>query len=476
MKSDSKHKHTIVFLIFLFGIAFPAKSQTNLVFYHTADQVVSPAYNPAFLVNQKIFTLSVFPLTGMSVGYNNQKVINNMIFNLLSGNQTNDDFKNVFNSLIKLDLFYQRMEIPILNIGHNSKIGAFNFSIKDNMQLMTDLKGSFSEFLINKPEQSIALNSEQFFPALAIHYREYSLGYAKEMLDKRLSVGFRAKLYFGKFSMKSEAKGEVVQKADNFYLQTHDKVNISFPIEIIPDADSVLRAVKTTADFSVGSYMLNKGNVGAGFDIGFTYKLNKEMVFSASMVDVGKINWKNNLNSINFKGESQFPTEYVKQLNGNVLTKKEGFSAETYDIPQLYKIEMDQSAYSTWLPTSFYLGFNYLVNRNFTFGIVDRYIHAKNTSFNAISITGKFDINKKLVLSTGYALLGNSYFNVPLAVIYNRSGGQYFVGTDNLFSLFSQSNSSFAGMTFGACFFLFRSKQERYSEIKYLPFYKEKKN
>ncbi len=447
-----------------------------MAFYQTEDQIVSPTYNPAFLTRQTNFVLSIFPLAGMKVSYNDQKVIKDMILNLAKGNQTNDDFKKVLHSLIKLDLFYQRMEIPILNVGYNTKIGSFNFSIKDNMQIMSDIKEEFSDFLLNTSERSIVLNSLQSFPASAMHYREFSLGYAKEIIENKLTIGLRAKLYFGKFSMNSDVKGEVVQKGENYYLQSHDMVKLSFPVKIITDADSILRSISTSDGFSVGNYLMNSGNTGAGFDLGFTYKINHDLVLSASVVDVGKINWRNNLNSIKFKGENQFPQEFVKAPNNNgILIKKEGFSAESTNIPELYKIELDNTEYSTNLPTNFYAGIKYIVNSNFNIGLVDRYIYVRKLAFNSISLAVVYKFNKKLTISTGYSVINNSYFNIPFALIYKWNSGQYFVGTDNLFSYIPNSSSGFAGITFGTCFYLFKSKNEKYSDDEYLPFYKVKR-
>jgi len=468
-------RYILPLLVLLLAMTSNLRSQTNMVFYQAEDQVVSPGYNPAFLTNQNIFVFSFFPLTGMSVGYNNQKVIKDMILNYAQGKQTNDDFKEVFNSMIKLDLFYQRMEIPLINIGFNTGIGSFNILVKDNMQILTDLKGEFSDFLLNTSEQSVSLNRVQPFPAFALHYREYSLGYAKEIIQNKLAVGLRAKIYFGKFALNSDVKGQVTQKANDFYLQSQDHVNISFPVKIVPDADSVLRAVTTADNFSVGNFLMNSGNKGTGFDLGFTYRINRDFVLSASVIDVGKIYWKNNLNSMKFKGENKFPDEFVKQSDNGLLTKKEGFSAENTDIPELYKIEMDSNPFSTRLPTTFYTGLKYTINPGFKIGFVDRYIYTKEISFNSISITGIYDVSPNLTINSGYSIIGNSYFNMPFALIYKRSSGQYYFGTDNIFSNFS-SSAGFAGITFGACFFLFRNKAEKYTEHDYLPFYKEKKH
>jgi hypothetical protein len=462
-------------LTYLLVAVLHGNAQTNMVFYPMENQINSPGLNPAFLTSQSKYALGIFPLTGMNVGYNNQLVIKNMLLKILNGEQANDDYKEVFNSMIKLDLFYQRMENTILNVGYNSVFGSFDFRLKENMQLMTDLKGEFSEFLTNSSSQSILINNPQVFPALALHYREYSLGYAREIVKDRLSVGVRAKIYFGKFSMSSDVQGEVIKSSNDIYLQLQNQLTLSFPMNIVTDEEGLLSSVESTADFSIGKYLTNSKNIGTGFDIGLTYKITPHLMFSASVVDVGKINWKSNLNRMTFIGQYKFPAEFIVSSDGNTVTKNGGFSNETTDFNKLYKIEIDEAPYSTQLPINFYTGLKYRIDPKLSLSVVNRFITTRSMSFNSILVSGIYDIKKNLSLSSGFAILGKSYFNMPFALLYNGEAGQYYIGMDNLLSMIAPSTSDFAGITFGMCFFLFRNRN-MYKEHEYLPFYKEKKS
>lgn len=314
------------------------------------------------------------------------------------------------------------------------------------------------------------------FPAQALHYREYGLGYAREIMKGRLSVGVRAKLYFGKFSVSSDVQGEVAKRDDNFYLQIRDQVKFSFPMNVIQDSFGYLSSVEPTDDFSVGNYLTNSKNIGTGFDIGLTYKITPDLTFSASVLDLGKINWKNNLNRMTFDGEYPFPQSFIVSSGDNILTKNEGFSNETTDFSQLYKIEIDKnSSFSTRLPTTIFSGLKYKLNPKVNISVVNRYIKVKDMNFNSLSATGVFDVKKDLTVSAGYAIVGDSYTNMPFAVLYNWHAGQSYIGTDNLLSFIVPSGSEFSGITIGTCFFLFRDKTKYKEQLEYLPFYKEKK-
>ncbi len=475
MKLERKNKRVFLILAYLLVLVLHSNAQTNMVFYPIENQINSPNLNPAFLTSQNKYTLGIFPLSGMNVGYNNQLVVRNMLKNTLNGSQTNDDFREVFNSMVKIDLFYQRMENNIITIGYNSALGSFDFRIKENMELMTDVKGEFSEFLTNTSLRTILINKPQLFPALALHYREYSLGYAKEIIKEKLSVGVRAKLYFGKASMVSEVQGVVVQNNSDIFLQTHDKLKLSVPVDIVANADGSLRTVTLDDNFSFGNYLMNSKNMGVGFDIGFNYRLAPDLLLSASVVDVGSIKWNSNLNSMTFNGEYQFPQNFIVSSNNGILTKNQDFSSETVDFPELYKIKVDESSYSTRLPVTFYAGLKYQLDPKLNISLVDRYISTKSMSFNSLSFTGIYDVKRNLAISTGYLVLGDSYNNIPFSIFYTGNAGQYYIGTDNLLSLVVPSSAEFSGITFGMCFFLFREKTKYKEQLEYLPFYKEKK-
>jgi hypothetical protein len=115
------------------------------------------------------------------------------------------------------------------------------------------------------------------------------------------------------------------------------------------------------------------------------------------------------------------------------------------------------------------------LNAGLTIGFVNRYLSATGLSYNSFSLTGDFKLSKKLNLITGYSVLGDSYTNVPLAIVYSLTGGQYFVGTDNCFSYLVPGISDYSGISFGANIFISTKKPNRKSEIDYLPFFELKK-
>lgn len=469
-------KQIVVLLTLMLVFSILGYAQSNLVFYNEDEQFNASNFNPAFLTSQKKFTFSIFPLAGMTFGFNNQEVIKDVMTQFLEGDQTNEEFKGVFNSLIDQNLFFLNYETNLFKFGYNSDFGSFDFRIRENVLLMTDFKGDLSDFLTSPTFQSIAIDKPQLFGAEAIHYREYSLGFAKEIVKDKLSVGGRAKIYFGKSILFSEVSGKIVERSDTFFTQIAGPMRLSIPSN--PDLDNgILIDLNMAKDFDIGNYITNAGNVGVGIDLGFNYEITPEIEFSASVIDLGRINWNKNINTLLFNDEYPFPTGNIDieaDENGVPVLSK-NFDRPLADT-MTFSLRIDETSFSTTLPTTYYAGVKYQVNPKLNIGVVDRFSRAKGLNFNSFSLTAHYKATDKLSIITGYSIIGNSFSNIPIAILYKREGGQTYLGTDNVLSFLTKS-SEFSGISFGTCFYLFRGKKEKYQDpSEYLPFYKRKKS
>ena len=475
MNPGIKSKRIVVLLVMILITVSFVYGQSNLAFYFTRDQFNSSNYNPAYLTSQKKFTFSIFPVAGIDVGYNNPKALRNILKYFTDGKFAYETADTLFTDLLNHRLIQQRMEIGLLSFGYNSEIGSFNFRIKEIEHVTGNLQGQFSEFLINPSSQVIGINQSQRFPAVAMHYREYSVGYAKEIIERKLSVGIRAKLYFGKSSLSSDVEGGLLRYDNKFNLQTWGSLRISAPVEIVNSPDSILRSVSAKDQFTIGSYLMNSGNIGGGIDIGFDYKINSDITFSASLTDFGKIKWESDVNSLIFTGRYDFTNEYIETISDDYLVKKREFSTKTTRLVNLVKNSKDPSVYSISLPANIYAGIDYQVSPKMRIGLVDRFISSKGMNLNSFSLIANYEANKKISFISGYSIIGTSFNNLPFAVFYKWNSGQTFIGTNNVLSFLVPSSSGFSGISFGTCFYLFTKKIKYEDQLEYRPFFEKKK-
>jgi len=467
-----------ILLLFLIGLTFTIKAQTNMAFYPFENQFNSFNYNPAFLTSKGQFTFSIFPLAGINIGYNNQNEIKTLVSKLLSGINEDNEYIDLVKSMVNRPTFFQKLESELLTFTYRSKKGFLNFRIMENASISTSVKGPVSEFMILPEVRSVAIDKVQRIPALILHFREYSIGYSMPPGHKKLVAGIRVKLYFGKGVFSSGISGSVQNQSGNYFLKTTGKGNMSMPEETIYNPDGTVTSVPSLKNSSLTSYLMNSRNPGLGADLGFKYQITPKISFSVSVIDLGKINWKSNLNSKNFDGIYNFkPTSYsIGYDKGSEIITKTSDSISFTDSESFeFKVTQVKSPFSTSLPLTLYAGVNYQVNPNLKLNLVNRYIFLKDMNHHTLSLTANFDIDKNISVNTGFSVIGNTYNNIPFAILFNRDFGQIYMGTDNLLSFLAPSVSEFSGLSFGTCFYLFRKRDLYSNPTEDFPYHKPKK-
>lgn len=452
--------------------------QTNMSFYPVEKQFNSSKYNPAFLSTDGQFAFSFFPLAGTNIGYNNRSEINNLVNKLLSGVNNDDDYIDLAKSMVGSPTFYQKLENEILTFTYRSKKGFFNFGIRENVSVSASLKGPVSEFMILPEVRSAVIGEVQRIPALILHFREYSVAYAIPQRENKFTAGIRAKLYFGKGVFSSDISGAIQKQADTCFLKTWGKGSMSMPEKEIVNNNGTTTSVPSLSGTSLKSYLMNNGNPGFGIDLGIKYNITPKLSFSASIIDLGKISWKTNLNSKNFDGTYSFKPSSINVTVSNgkeIISKMADSISFTNNFSNVFKLTYIKSEFSTRLPLTVYAGLSYQVNPKFFLHLVNRNVFLKEFNQHNIMATASFEPRKNITINTGIFSVGNNFSNFPFALLLNYDFGQIYVGTDNLLSFVAPSATEFSGLTFGTCFYLFKKRDLYRLPTEEFPHYKHKR-
>lgn len=451
------------------------RAQSNLAFYPLKDQFNSYEFNPAFLSSPEKFTFSIFPLAGMNFGMNNQALLRDALAESRSGVISEAYYEDLFDRMLDKKSFHQYVEGTFLNFTWRSKKGFLNFRVKDRQFLDASIEGEVTDFIFKTDIHSAAIGRVQHFPVQSSHYREYSLGYSFASPDKRLSAGIRGKLYFGKYAFYSSIDGFIGTQNGEYGLVTSGKANVSFPGKTINSENNDTYTIAFSSA-NIKNYLFNSGNPGIGVDLGIDYEVNEKLNLSLSVIDLGWIHWKENLNSrIMDKVFPFYYSTYAVQTIAGVptITKRENYAySDSFDF---FDLKNDSSSFSKPMPVTIYAGLKYEVNPGFDVNVTDRFIAIKNQSYNSLSVAANFDVSRKLSLSTGYSIIGNSFINIPFALLYKHSFGQVYFGSDNLTFLFSPTRADYASLSFGACFYLFTNRNLLLKRSEYLPYYQPRK-
>lgn len=448
-------------------------AQTNLLFYHSDSYYNAPDYNPAFLTNQKNFTFNIFPLAGVGLNYNNKEAVDK-VRKILFNEKLDDASKETFRSLVKKDLSYNQLDANLLIVGINSPYGSFNFQIREKVYVLMRFGGDFSRFVMDTlGTETVGLNQTQEFPTEDVHFREYSFGYANELIRDKLAIGIRAKMYFGKAFSSSNAFGYITEAAGNYYVQSRGDIYFSIPATD-NEQNGEISKINVMDGKSVGDYVFNSGNSGFGLDFGLNWKINAQLELSTAILDLGSIKWNKYLYRLNFDEGSYRIENIMLDPVTNTLTKETDEIDLIDDIAQLYDMVPTETSYVTRMPSSYLIGLKYRYDEKLSFGILNRYIQEKNMGHNSIQATVNYTPNKHWIFVSGIGVYHNSYKNLPLGLIYRWNRSQFWAGTDNLLSFFVPKFSDYTSINLGVDFNLFGPKV-KYEDVEYLPFFKLKK-
>ena len=475
MKNGLTFKRILLFLMFCTFMIPWTKAQPSLAFYPLKNQFNSFDSNPAFLTSREKFTFSIFPLAGTSFEYNNQEIVKSISSKFLKGSLTIQDYKDAFNKVTNQTSFHQNLESTLLSFTYHSDIGFFNFRVKDSEYFLATVQGDIFKFIFKSNVQSAIIGQSQSIPIQAAHYREYSLGYAYQSHHHKFTAGIRAKLYFGKSALFAKISGSIQNVPPGYALNTSGSINVSFPLNAIYKTNDKSNNFNLNSS-QITKYLFNSGNPGMGVDLGINYHLMPDLTISMSIIDLGKIKWKSNVNSTSLKESNQLPnSSYELTPVGGVPTITKNGDQTYYNTFDYSTLVFDSTSFSKPLPTCLFAGIKYQVNPGLTMDITDRYVAVKDLGYNSLFVTASVQINKRLSMSSGYAMIADSYFNIPLALLYQGNFGQLFLGTDNLTAIVYSPYAEFAGVSFGACFYLFTNRNLSRNASDYTPFYRPRK-
>lgn len=186
------------------------------------------------------------------------------------------------------------------------------------------------------------------------------VGYNKKVNDD-FTFGVRGKLYSSMMNINSTRnKGYfvTVNGANNFYDHIFDldlearTSGLASLTDDGTDSDEVVNKLKKR--------LLLGGNLGLGFDVGFTYQLTKQWMVDGSLQDIGFIRHSKNVENYSVAGNYVF-----EGVNPIFPETGPGQTAEDYwndiknEFEDLFVVDTTYAKYTTWRPVKLNASLNY---------------------------------------------------------------------------------------------------------------------
>ena len=458
---------TVLFLLFCFS------SQSKAQYLRTS-----------FLMDDSPYRMQLNPSLLPSCGYVLLPAIGSMNASVITNSLGIKDVVGLFRSP---NTYYDNADF----IGRLEDNNRFNVSCKTNlfsigwykgqnfwsvnMSLAADFSGevpkSMFEYLrdVNQPDFNLSnkLMDIQKGQLLANSFYELGMGYARSITPK-LTIGANAKLLLGVGNLNYKVNqikidANLPENLSNNVIpenwqQYYANLDIDATMEFSYSGDCLSENNSDPNNTYVDDVKLNKIGIsgyGASVDLGLSYQLTNELTLSASLIDLGFINWpkKNttfsvaneniNLDGKNYSNDPSGFSSFVSDAE-NFYKRTVTDEMTSYDLVRLKKDE--PKSRTTSLSSTAVFGAEYaFFNRKLLVGALSttRFIEPKTLS--EVTLSTCYQPKKWLNLVLSYSLIQDRGKSFGLAMKL----GPVFFGTDYMFlGGNSKTVNSFLGVSF----------------------------
>jgi outer membrane protein OmpA-like peptidoglycan-associated protein len=420
-------KYLVLFAFLLSNVVLFA--QQNLTLYNMEVIPQRIHTNPAFFPNYSKINIDVLPLYPVTyLNLSNSGFKYNDLIRRRADDSLYVDFNNMVSKLSKNNYLTTALQIDILSFGFRVKQNYFSFNATEKVNVRFRYPKGFMEFLSKGNGNLLGEDVNFNFGLDATHYREYGLGYARKLMDERLTVGARFKYLYGMENI-STAKSDISLTTDpnDFSLTAKSDIKIN-----MSGLDS---SSFNTIGNNIPAYLFQRKNTGFAIDLGGQYKITEKISVNASVVDLGFIKWKDNSNmtlqSKNPEGSFTFSGVDLNDLISKDTTK-DPLTELTDSLTKTFGLDTVRGTYTTRLASQIYAGGNYYFTPKTNVGLLlygqvfDKQIHP------GVALSFNQRLGRWFNYSVNYSIYNRSYTNVGLGMALNLGFIQWFLITDNI--------------------------------------------
>lgn len=430
---------SLLYMVFLISIC---SAQQDLTLYNMNTIGESIEVNPSLMPANKYYV----GLPGISSNYylfsNNSFTYRDFHY-VRSDDSTVIDVDKALSKLDKSNFLTSQVRINLLGFGFKIDKNYFSANITERVNFLF----TFPEELFNLIDKGNGAFIGQTLDFSKIgfdasHFREYGLGWAREMNDN-LTLGIRLKYLYGMENFSSTFGDLSLTTSASDYaleLNTNITVNTSSPVNH-PDGYDQFEGI------GWGTYVNKLKNRGFGADLGATYKLNEKWALNTSILDLGYIKWKSDVkNFVTDAGRYFFDGVDISDFINDSTSNVEGVLDS---LGNAYKAKENTNSYTTNLPTHVYLGTNYTINEKSSASALVHATFFKKTIQPTFTLGYNLKVGNHLSVAANYSVINKNFDNIGLGMSTNAGPVQLYVTTDNIIGTIDPLSNHTAHVHFG---------------------------
>lgn len=383
--------------------------------------------NPAVPITCKWY-IGIPVLSSVHLNYGNSSFSFKNIYNDTGEGNYSADPDNLVKGLHRRNYAGTEIHAQLFALGHRRGDYSFMFTIteKDNTPL-TYPKEVFQ----------LALNGNTQFEGEDVgfkgtglyfqHYREFALSVSKTNKDG-IYYGVRAKVLFGKLNTASRSTDVNLYTDEttfNLAFSGDLKVHSSLPI-VVETENGTVTNVSYDEGASINGLIFNRKNPGFAIDAGIIYPYSDKLELSASVLDLGFIRWRSNLNT--FDGSGEF--EYEGPM-GDTLYEGDYFDGVWQSFLDSMEVTAAPQKYTTLMTPRVIAGGNYSVTDKLKTGFQGQVLFYKSKVIPSFTLSANYNVFRYTYLMASYTVQYNTFRNFGLGFVVGRSPVQFYMISDN---------------------------------------------
>ncbi|WP_425389479.1 DUF5723 family protein [Ekhidna sp.] len=413
------------------------KAQTSVSFQHLGNATFqNNLINPSLIPEGKLF-IGLPVLSGVHVNVNN-KVSYNEVFTK-EADRIEVDVDKILGNLQQQNMLSATVNVNLLHVGYRLNSGPLlSFTINERVNADFVYSKELVNYVFNG--NSDFLNQEVKISnvgTVATHFREFGLGFAAPV-NEQLTVGLRGKFLvgFANISTPGNFRATITSNGEAFQV----------------DADWQNATMRSSGmdiyrrdEGDLGSHLVFNGNTGFAMDLGATYRLNRYYTITGSIVDVGFINWKEDI-------ENHTLNDTSFTYNGVDLQELDNIT-QTLEDSLFNKFDPSENSdpYRSWLPVTAYGSWIYHYSPKIDIYVTGgtRLVQRQVKMLYGAGATYKF--GKAFTASATVTKLPQQFFNVGAAITAKGGPVQMYLAADQIVN-FSVPDSKAFDFRFGMSF------------------------
>lgn len=433
----NKTRLLIACMLFL-NVTLWAQQNHSLFLLHDLPQ--SNLLNPAVKLPCK-YVIGLPVLSSVHVNFANNFTSYNQ---LITNNTTNIDA--AVNNLHWRNYIGFELHVQWLSLGYNYNDYSFTFAATEKINLpITFPKNVFELGWLGNSMFEGKKAGLKGTGVYLNHYREYAFG-ASKLMDNGGRLGVKAKLLFGKLNTSSRSTDIGIETDETSFALNFDGdllINSSLPI-LVDASNNRINNAELNPDFDPMQFALNRKNPGIAFDAGIIYPYSENITLSASIIDLGLIRWRSNLNT--FEGSGRF--QYAG-FTGNINQSGGYFNNLTDAFLDSINFAVTQQKYTTFLPPRVIAGASYRVNSKISAGATFDAIFYRSKVIPSITLMAQAEPLQNIHFMASYNVQYYSYNNIGAGIVIGQNPVQFYLSTDNLMGIIWPMRSRTANVRIG---------------------------